>query len=351
MRASMNLINQVKDNCNISDSQFWGYYSICGMLMRMRELYRHEANLNIWDSIPKQEISPWIAEREKLWLDLEELELKPIIIEDKVFDPFKANEINKIIDSNEQFYCAGYGIYKKPVFVIAELKKHITEKDINIYYCGKEHCHDLAVHLAMSQGNNIYIRLEQIQVFLWEKLQEAKCNSKKWLLKDAFATYGINIESNDNEKIFAQLGEMALFLAEIIALHEKGEIIERNENWLEILSLTEDRLTELYMRAIKDILADLTSNGPLAYIIKEKSRVLLSFFYYSSNEIQRKIIAEVYTYIQKSYNNLSWNHLADLHNEAYNKIKNIKDEILKTWENNKNLDQIKSYLTTNFDSN
>ena len=30
-------IKQVKLNCNVSDAKFWGYYSICGVLMRYRE--------------------------------------------------------------------------------------------------------------------------------------------------------------------------------------------------------------------------------------------------------------------------------------------------------------------------
>jgi len=30
------LIDQIKFNCNLSDARFWGYYSICGLLLRMR---------------------------------------------------------------------------------------------------------------------------------------------------------------------------------------------------------------------------------------------------------------------------------------------------------------------------
>ena len=48
------LIIQVKANCDIADAQSWGYYSICGLLMRLRELYRAEHCLMPWEEIPKE---------------------------------------------------------------------------------------------------------------------------------------------------------------------------------------------------------------------------------------------------------------------------------------------------------
>ena len=34
------LLDDIKYNCDVSDAQFWGYFSICGLLMRYRDLFR-----------------------------------------------------------------------------------------------------------------------------------------------------------------------------------------------------------------------------------------------------------------------------------------------------------------------
>ena len=91
------LIEQVKLNCNISDAKFWGYYSICGLLMRFRELYRHEESAAPWKGIPQELISEWIASREAQWKDLEDKELLPLEIDGKIYDPFEVDGVNRIL--------------------------------------------------------------------------------------------------------------------------------------------------------------------------------------------------------------------------------------------------------------
>jgi hypothetical protein len=39
------LHKDIKFNCDVSDARFWGYFSICGLLMRYRDLYRSEQGL------------------------------------------------------------------------------------------------------------------------------------------------------------------------------------------------------------------------------------------------------------------------------------------------------------------
>ena len=42
------LANQVLHNCYISDSRFAGNYSICGLAMRLRDLYKWENGFEPW---------------------------------------------------------------------------------------------------------------------------------------------------------------------------------------------------------------------------------------------------------------------------------------------------------------
>ena len=50
------IATQVKHNCNISDAQFWGLYSPCGLLLRMRDLYKAEHNLSSGDSVDQEDV-------------------------------------------------------------------------------------------------------------------------------------------------------------------------------------------------------------------------------------------------------------------------------------------------------
>ncbi len=66
MQPSINLhalITSVKRNCNISDAKYWGFYSLCGFLLRLRELYRSEKGMRPWERINQEEISEWISDK------------------------------------------------------------------------------------------------------------------------------------------------------------------------------------------------------------------------------------------------------------------------------------------------
>src|SRR5512143_3076915 len=102
---------QVKHNCDISDAKFWGYYSICGLLMRYRELYRSEHRLAPWDSIANDEVAKWIQERESLWQALGDKELQQIVFEGKSYDPFDVNGLNSALQDTGLLYGAGYGTF------------------------------------------------------------------------------------------------------------------------------------------------------------------------------------------------------------------------------------------------
>jgi len=59
------LLDTVRYNCNVSDANYWGYFSLCSLLLRLRELFKIERNLEPWDSVKNEEIFPWIEKKEK----------------------------------------------------------------------------------------------------------------------------------------------------------------------------------------------------------------------------------------------------------------------------------------------
>src|SRR5512144_1160313 len=98
---------QVKVNCDISDARFWGTYSICGLLLRLRELFGHENGIGPWQEIPQEVISEWIAVKENLWRELEEREFIDLTVRDIVFPPFESEGINRVLAGKGFIYGAG----------------------------------------------------------------------------------------------------------------------------------------------------------------------------------------------------------------------------------------------------
>ncbi len=61
------IIAQVSGNCTVSDARSAGLYSICGLALRLRDLFKWEKGLPPWEERSAAEVLQWIGEREELW--------------------------------------------------------------------------------------------------------------------------------------------------------------------------------------------------------------------------------------------------------------------------------------------
>lgn len=270
-------LNTVKLNCNISDAKYWGYFSICGLLMRMRELYRSETGLKPWDPIPQEKIMHWIAEKESLWKELEAKELEPLHIEDYLFTPFDILEINLHLNNKGYIYGAGYGLYMKPTFFISDLVEKREINDHTVYISKKEHVRDLFSSAAMLQGRCIFIRLEPLKTLLWEKFLTLRTKENP-RVRNAFQRYGITHDSTSDEKFEARLDEFALRYSEMLLYHEIAESVEDIPEWTELLLSVKERRIELILRALKDHIADTSDYGPIKMAIDRGATDLLNLY-------------------------------------------------------------------------
>ncbi|MDP2045778.1 MAG: hypothetical protein Q8L00_06130, partial [Deltaproteobacteria bacterium] len=66
------LIEGVRLNCDIASAGQAGHFSLCGLLMRLRQLYKWEHGQAPWQEPEVAAILSWIARRERTWDDLEE---------------------------------------------------------------------------------------------------------------------------------------------------------------------------------------------------------------------------------------------------------------------------------------
>ena len=319
------LATQVKKNCNISDAHYWGWFSVCGLLLRLRELFRAEKGKKLWEGIHREEISAWIEERENLWKEFEGRDFEDIVINDKAYKPFEIQKINSVLVKENLIYGAGYGIHMKPSFFLADLLSHYTVDGHAVYIGGKEYARDLADHPAMAQDGVIYGRLDTTRLHLWEKFEEMKLRGPESTLAFAFSKYGITKEEGTGEELEQQMSKISLSELETYIHHEVGEASEGEllgNAWEDLIIECSGTKIEFFARSVKDILADTSEKGMAKYIIDHRKGGSLGFYIVFLQGYRRIIFTEIKDAFEKFTVTADWELIEEARQTGYRKAKN-----------------------------
>jgi hypothetical protein len=261
----------IKFNCDVSDAKYWGYYSVCGLLMRYRDLYRSEMGLKPWSDINRSDITSWIEKKEAKWPELEQKEFINLKIGVTTYHPFDVPAINKALAEHRLVYGAGYGMYMKPSFFLAELRTTRELSGLTVHTSGNELVRDLFTAPGMLQDKTVFLRLEPLTMLLLYKYSEL--NTKRiTALEDAFASYGLRHRQIIDDTFVKKMEEMTGQYAEVLLLHEIAEAAEEVPEWKDILALSGDRQVEHYLRAVKDLIADTSDHGPYKMIVTTRDQ-------------------------------------------------------------------------------
>jgi hypothetical protein len=327
------LAKDIKFNCDVSDAQYWGYYSVCGLLMRYRDLFRSEKGLKPWAEIRREEIGAWIEKKETQWPELEKLEFRDLTVGGRVRQPFSVAEINAELNKEGLVYGAGYGMYLKPTFFVAELRSVRELSGLTVYTSGAELVRDLFTSPAMLQEKTVFLRIEPLVMLLLYKHSEL--NSRRVsALEDAFAAYGLSQRQLIDVTFAQRIEEMALKYAEVLLAHELAEAAEEVPEWKELLSLAAgDRQMEHYLRAVKDLLADTSPHGPYRKIIDTRDFGALGLSL-ALPEGYRKVL---YPEMRAAYVELSrhgdWTTMEQARQTGYQRFRAERDAIVGTFRN------------------
>ena len=115
------LTSQVRYNCAICDSLHAGLFSVCGLAMRLRDLYKWEQGLPPWEERESAEVLEWIEAKENKWENYPENGFEELAIDGRTFDPFDTVGINTSLNPHNIFYGAGYARSLKPTFFLADI--------------------------------------------------------------------------------------------------------------------------------------------------------------------------------------------------------------------------------------
>ena len=270
----------IQHNCDISDARDNGIYSICTLVLKLRNLYKWENGLEPWQEPESPVLLDWIEAKENYWEEIADHEYMALPVNGVEVDPYDILAVNKII-GDEIYYGAGHGRSLKSIFFLSEVTGRSEVEGCPVLVLGRDIVRELSGPFAMLQDGQIIIRREPLRFFIWDQVQEIRAASRL-PLRFALEAYGVPARTElDQEAFKAKLDEIVDQEIPTFIHHEIGELREGHlgsETAKKLISTYPESAIELTVRALKDILADTHPNGMLSYIIAEEREASLGFY-------------------------------------------------------------------------
>jgi len=272
------LVQAVQTNCHIADSGHAADLSLCIYLLQMREMFRWEQGLAFTEDIDRQAVGQWLARREALWAQLESRPCVPLPIGTRQFDAHDVQAVNAELAPLGLVYGAGLAAGDRPTYVLAALDR-VQQRDegLTVLVCGREYARGLfAPPAALVDEHTIMLRRESLARWLWEKFEAfslRRTNGPMKALVDAYALH-------DKSDFVAALPRLVDDLCESLVLHEVGEYRAGRwlgPEWAAMRLALEQRRVDLWVRAVRDHIADLEVTLPT--LIASEQRTALHFWF------------------------------------------------------------------------
>jgi len=322
------ITDQVLENCNIADAQHAGLYSICGLALRLRDLYKWENRLDPWIENDPSEVLKWIGDKEESWEKLVEKDFGDIILLEQRFDPFDVKGINAILEPHGYIYGGGYARSLKPSFFLAAVEDKKEINGITIFVLGEELARDLLTTPALSQESCIYFRKESAKLYLWDQIFYVK-KSGHYALKFGLEDYGLK-EQTPGE-LHRNLSRIATNEADTYIYHELGEMQDSvfdRKTWQEIIAAFPHTPIELLTRTVKDLLADTSVYGTLTHIIEKQKSSSLAFYVAFIENFTKTLFPQIIEAFKDFTQTRDWKVIEQAVVEGYRTATSIAEAII-----------------------
>ena len=268
------LVEAVQTNCHIADAAHAADMTLCIYLLQMREFYRWEQGLAPLQPMAREAVGAWLTAREALWDELEGQAWRPLPLAGGALDPFDVQAANAALAPLGLVYGAGYTAPGRASFFLGALESAQPREGVLLRVSGREYARGLSSPPAALQDRTIYLRREALQRWLWEKYEGWTLRRPEGPFKRALDAHG-----------YAQEGEQAVTRmvqqqAETLVLHELGEAQATDilgPDWPAMRHALNDRRTELYVRAVRDLLADCRVTLPT--LLQRQDAAALHFWF------------------------------------------------------------------------
>ena len=340
MNDSRTVVHQVRHNCTISDSHHAGMYSICGLALRLRDLYKWEKGLAPWEEKDSTEILDWIGEKEELWNDLSEQSYVDLAIDGHRYDPFDTTRINAALVTRGIFYGAGYAHSLKPTFFLATLEEAAVVDNCQVYILGHELARDLLTIPALSQDNCILIRSDAARLYLWDRVLYIK-KSGRPALQYALERLGLKDDSVGTLK--HQLPLLVDNQKDTFIYHEIGEMqdsVFEVDIWRSVIASFPHTPIELLARVVKDLLADTGESGTLRHMINEQKDVPLALYVAFIDGLAKAMFPQLFAAFYAFKETQNWEVIARAVDDGYDMAKGYAEAIIDIYQTAKRKDDM-----------
>ncbi len=285
-----NIRRQVQTNCHIADARHAGDYTMCTYLLKMREFYRWEHGLGFTAALPKERLGAWLAEREQLWDELEDVDYHALDIDGSIFEPFATTQINQALRPMGLVYSAGLGVGGKAHFYLAELQhRECAAGGFELHMSNREYARCLTAPPAMATDHGIFLRKEALRRYLWEKYESWAWSRADSALGKAFSCYAFDA---DAEQAIAQMAEVEMAAAREHELGEYEAAKQLGGGWNAMLLDLVLSPAELMARAVKDHLADALRTWPM--LLQSRQEASLHFYLGNLSGMRRYLAPDLF---------------------------------------------------------
>ena len=322
------IADQIRHNCDVSDARNAGLYSICGLALRLRDLFKWEKGLPPWVEKDTHEVLDWIGGREQRWERLAEDRFSPIVYRGHEFDPFDTVGINAVLEPFGFYYGAGYAHGLKPTFFLAQLEKKEWIDGTAVVILGKELARDLLTIPALSQDHCVILRQEAARLHLWDKMFYIR-KSGRPALQFALQKAGWRAGSSNAQR--HKLQAVCDAHRDNYIYHEIGEMhdtVFERQAWREMIALYAHSPVELLVRSIKDLLADTNDRGTLQHIVAERNASALGLYVAFIDGLAREVFSELMPAFENFAATGDWQGMGNTVKAGHRKASRIAEQII-----------------------
>ncbi|MEJ5347573.1 MAG: Sfum_1244 family protein [Desulfosoma sp.] len=310
METLIKLQEQVLANCLIAEANYAGTFSLCGLVLRLRDLFKWEKGLLPWAEPEPSVLLEWIEHRESSWDPWMEKNFQPLVVNGMTVDPFDVEAVNDLLAGTGMVYGAGFVEGLRPSFFLGTIEETWEIDGAVVFVVAEELVRDVFAAPAMRQGPRIYIRRQPMLAFLWDQIFEMRPSARS-ALAFAFAVYDLNVAdvARNPARYADQLKTIARNQLHTWIYHELGEFHEeafRGHMWHDIVASYSNTPIEIYARVLKDLCADTDDKGLLTHIIEDKNRAALAFYVAFLRPFTRLMFPEILKAFQKFKKFQNW---------------------------------------------
>ncbi len=147
-------------------------------------------------------------------------------------------------------------------------------------------------------------------------------------LADAFGQFGFRGRQLVDDTFGRRIESLSEQYTEIVLLHEIAEFREAVPEWKQVLAAAGDRVNELYLRALKDIIADTSDHGPLRRIVETRDRGALGFSVSLPEGFHRMLLSDLRDAWAGFRQDGDWNRIEQARRTGYERFVAERERIV-----------------------